>query len=130
MSSPPDGPRVTQTFALPVVIQVEAGGPVTVDQVRKHVGAQLDAVLNQDLADRIDRDPDDPMPFAFRGTAVYWDAADDIGGPEDSTMVAVRLSADEVHSLRALLRGARRGPYEDEVEVLLRKFGFDRRPGQ
>lgn len=130
MADSDNTPTVTQTFALPIILQIEAGGTVAVDQLKKHVGDQLAVALNQDLADRIDRNPDDPMPFAYRGAAVYWEAADDVGRPDsDSAIVAVRLSRREREFMRLAFRYKQNGFLHNEATALLRRFGLDRAPG-
>jgi hypothetical protein len=64
--------RNRQTFTLPVQFTIDSDqGGVSRETFMKHVQSAFDSILEQ-LADGLDRDPTNPMPFAFHGAQARW----------------------------------------------------------
>lgn len=68
-------PAVDQCLTVLVRVFLAAADPVHVDSAVAHVAPAMNRVVGEFLADQIDRDPDAPMPFAFKGAEVVWGTA-------------------------------------------------------
>ncbi len=70
MDAPPNSKkRVTARVVFE--LELQEGVPVSDEDVARHLQAPFDSRV-ETLADDLDRDPTDPMPFLFRGASVSW----------------------------------------------------------